>query len=627
MYENPNWQQFVADLNFRSNRRNNRQIRGPHSALTDFLASHNISANQIKEDAIARKAAILAAQQIENENGASSSSQLPSEAPLNKGSGKVHGKKRKLELEKAISSAKASQLLKRSRTLGMDKDSTECNDQNEEYVSEDKLATVGKITNCEICEKRFTITVHNLVDNTSNDKSLLCPTCIKNSEHADTAMEKRNKQRAGATRRKNASNILDGIYPGAKNLATLCVETLANNVHEAESFGNLPLELVKKLGAILSKRRLITSPILDLFLEQKHDSLTITDGAKLCSEDYIRIFQLVPSIKHLKLRNAIHFKNVVIDHLLGTTVNLESLDIHGANLIDDERWERFLTEKSAQLRNLKVHFTDNHFGDSVIDLLPKCCPQLERLKVSHNSKVSNEGLVNIGLLENLQYLSIELYRPVGTKSLTSTPLIKLLNSIGSKLRTFSLETVPQVDNRLLQAIHENCRHLTKLRITGSQSFTDSGFASLFTNWSNAPLNFLDFSECRHVDAVEPSRNTDKIGLCSSGFQAIMSHSGSKLKHLDISSCRHISLDTFEEIFATDKVYPALEHFDVSFCQAVNDYVVGCIFRSCPSLKVLTVFGCFGVRSIKIPKGKILTGTPNAIGMQIEGTEDGEGRVV
>jgi len=86
-------------------------------------------------------------------------------------------------------------------------------------------------------------------------------------------------------------------------------------------------------------------------------------------------------------------------------------------------------------------------------------------------------------------------------------------------------------------------------------------------------------------------------------------------------------ESFEKVFAADKKYPELREMNVSFCQAVNDFVVGCIFRSCERLKTLKVFGNFGVRDVKVPKGRILIGVPNAMGMQIEGTEDGEGRVI
>jgi DNA repair protein RAD7 len=107
----------------------------------------------------------------------------------------------------------------------------------------------------------------------------------------------------------------------------------------------------------------------------------------------------------------------------------------------------------------------------------------------------------------------------------------------------------------------------------------------------------------------------------------MAHSGLTLKHLNVHSCRHISREAFENVFAEDKTYLEMQEIDISFCQSVNDFVVGSIFRSCPNLKTLKVFGNFGVKEVKVPKGKILIGVPNALGMQIEGTEEDEGRVI
>lgn len=322
------------------------------------------------------------------------------------------------------------------------------------------------------------------------------------------------------------------------------------------------------------------------------------------------------------------FKNKVFDHLMGTLIGLETLDIHGANLIDDDRWNGFLSsEKGSRLKALKIHFTDGHFGDKQVELLTTACPNLERLKISHNSKVTDKGIEHIANIPTLRHLSIEIYIAPGVKELTFGPFVKILYSIGPELRTFSLETVPLITDSVLEAIHENCQRLSKLRITDNKTMTDKAFANLFKNWLNPPLQFIDFSKCRHLDAAEPRENPDDIGLGSDGFQALMAHSGETIKHLDVHSCRHISVKAFEAVFAADKTYPVLEWMDVSFCQSVNDFIVGCIYRSCPALRILKVFGNFGVRDVRVPKGKILIGVPNALGMEIEGTEDGDGRVI
>lgn len=485
----------------------------------------------------------------------------------------------------------------------------------------------GQMENCEICDKRFSVTGYSRA---GPDGGLLCSDCTKELDKEEGAAKKKRKALQGEKRqqrRKVQSQLLDGIYPGAKDLVTLCVETLAKNVALADDFGDLPTPLIDRLSSILSKKRLIDSQTLDLFLRTGYDTVKIYDGARLTPDDYIRIFQLVPTLKHLKLRNAVRFKNHVMEHLLGTTVGLETLDIHGANLLDNERWDRFLIQKGSHLKGLKVHWTDGHFGDDQVALAARVCPDIQRLKISHNQKVTDEGIKHIAEMKNLRYLSLEIYIPQGTKHLSSEPLVHVLNNVGPKLCTFSLENIATVDDTILSAIHDNCQNLVKLRLTDNHVMTDQGFSRLFTDWLNPPLTFLDCGKCRHVDSAEPRENSDGIGLGEAGFKALMAHSGAALKHLDIHSCRHIPTEVFESVFAEDKSYPILEWMDVSFCQGVNDFVVGCIYRSCPNLKILKVFGDFGVRDVKIPQGKILIGMPNAMGMQIEGTEDGEGKAI
>jgi DNA repair protein RAD7 len=481
----------------------------------------------------------------------------------------------------------------------------------------------GQMENCEVCEKRFSVTAYSRA---GPDGGLLCPKCSKDLDKEEGSAKKKRKIAAGRARRQLQSNLLDGIYPGAKDLMTLCIETLAKNVHNADSLGDLSDALVDRISAILSKKRLMAPEILDLFLRPGSDTITVYDAAKLSSDDFIRIFQIVPTVKHLRLRNAIQFKNNVMEHLLGTTVELETLSLHGSNLIDDERWNQFLIEKGSHLRALKVYHTDGHFGDEQLKMVSEHCLNLKRLKVCHNQKVTADGLKHLSEMKSLTHLSIELYKQMDESPGTSL-CSGMIASIGAALRTLSLSTIHYLSDQVLETIHDSCQNLSKLRLTDNSTFTDDGFAKLFTGWLNPPLIYLDLHKCRHIDAAEPRENPNKIGLGSAGFEALMAHSGSALKHLNVHSCRHISREAFENVFAEKKTYPELLEIDISFCQTVNDFVVGSIFRSCPNLKTLKVFGNFGVREARVPKGKILIGVPNALGMQIEGTEEDEGRVI
>ncbi|KAF7870195.1 uncharacterized protein EAF02_009385 [Botrytis sinoallii] len=599
-----------------------RSIRGPQSALTDFLAAHNIDANQIRQDANARRAAALASQQTAEGNGNGDEGEgddEPASAPATltrsrRNESEAQKNKRKKEEEKAVAKIKASKRFQRQRAFGSDEDMTDEDEAALRLFNESMAPLPDQMENCVLCEKRFTVTAYSRA---GPDGGLLCPQCTKELNKEEGQAKKKRKSQAGAQRRKIQSNLLDGVYPGAKDLMTLCIETLAKNVDMADDLGDLPEPLMDKLSAILSKRRLLRSNTLNLFLQNGREVITIYEGAYLNSDDYIRIFKVVPSVKSLRIRSGIQFKDKVMEHLLASTVKLEHLSLSGSNLISDENGNRYFTEKGSHLKSFKVYYTDGQFGDDQIDVITKTCPQLTRLKITHNQKVTDEGIAHISRISTLQHLGLEIQ-----KSKASEPYVQILDSIGPQLQTLSLGQVHEINDSVLTAIHDNCQNLNKLRITDNSVLTDAGFANLFKNWLNPPLSFIDLSKNRHIDASVPRDNPDNIGLCSLGFEALMAHSGLTVRYLDINSCRHISLTSFEKAFSLEKEYPELEEMNISFCQEVNDFVVGSIFKTCPKLKKLIIFGDFKVRDVRVPRVEILIGMPNAMGMQIEGTEDG-----
>jgi len=474
--------------------------------------------------------------------------------------------------------------------------------------------------NCARCSKRFTVTPYSRAD---PDGGLLCNPCGKELDaDDDNSKKKKKKPRVSngpvGSRRKMQSAILDGTFHlGAKNLVTLCVEHLAKNIELAEGLGELPDNVVDKVARILSKSRLYNAETLKLFLQTSSaDTIRIYDGARLSAGDFKSVFQALPNLKHLKAKNAIHFKDEVLEYLGTRNINLETLYLHGANLLSDDALSLYLVDKGEYLKTLQLYYTDKHATDSLLELVSEACDSLQRLKIYHNQQVTGEGIKHIGNLKQLQHLGLHLQQTVHPDA-----YVGLISRIGKNLRTLSLAVVPNADNTILDAIHAHCRSLKKLRITESEDFTDDGFVRLFSGWANPPLEFIDFEKCRQLDSTHPRDNPDNIGLCSKGFQALMAHSGKSLRRLNLHACRHISRDAFEEVFAADKEYPELTHLEISFCEEVTDFIVGSIFRSCPSMREINVFGCMKVKEVRVPRGKILVGVPTAAGMHIEGVDD------
>ncbi|TVY35457.1 hypothetical protein LSUB1_G005610 [Lachnellula subtilissima] len=211
-----------------------RQIRGPQSALTDFLASHNISANQIRQDANARRAAALAAQHsVDATDNAPSpgmeadDSPAPAPAPARarRSESKAQSAKRKKDEEKAIAKIKASKTFQRRRQQYDSDDEMSDEDEAARAIFEERMAPLpDQMENCEDCGNRFRVTPYS---RKGEEGGLLCPKCSKELDKEESRATKRRKTNAGRQRRQIQSNLLDGIYPGAKDLMTLCIETLA----------------------------------------------------------------------------------------------------------------------------------------------------------------------------------------------------------------------------------------------------------------------------------------------------------------------------------------------------------------------------------------------------------------
>lgn len=520
--------------------------------------------------------------------------------------------------QKRKKQAEAIEKIKKSKAHKKRKRDADASDSEDlvDTMFAGKQPLPGQMEHCEICEKRFTVTPYSRA---GPDGGLLCAKCSKDLAKDDSAPKKKKKpiNTGGGGRRKTQSKILDGTQPtGAKTLTTLCVEILAKNIELADDLGDLPPRAIDRIARLLSKRRLLSPQTLDLFLQPTTEQVMVYDGARLSTDDYKRIFSVASNLEKLKLRNAIQFKDEVMEYLIGRQLMLKYLYIHGANLLSAGIWEKYLREKGEHLETLQIYYTDKHINDEVLGLVKDYCHNLQRLKICHNQEVSDEGLLHISEMKKLEHIGLQL-----VKWTTTEPYVKIIENTGNNLRTFSIKEVPDVDDRVLDALHKETKVLTKLRITGSEVMTDSGFVRLFTNWQNRPLVSVDLQRCRHIDASKPRENAHLVGLCSDGFRALMKHSGRLLRNLNVHACRHISQEAFEDAFAADKVYPELQYVEVSFCEEVTDFVVGSIFRACPNLKELNVFGCMKIKEVKVPRGRILVGLPNAQGMTIEGSDD------
>jgi DNA repair protein RAD7 len=335
----------------------------------------------------------------------------------------------------------------------------------------------------------------------------------------------------------------------------------------------------------------------------EHGTNQATD---LEDDEYEKIFAVMPNVENVDLRNAGQLKENTLDYMIDRRVPLKHLQLIGSNLVTDEGWRKFFTYYGPSLLTLKLGWLDCSFDDETVSVLVNSCPNIQCLKLKKCFKIGDNALHSIAQLQNLQHLSLDFPQEVSEKK-----LVYIIDKIGPSLRTLSLEKFQDASDEFLAVIKEKCQQLSKLRLSENAVYTDQGFTYLFTDWSNPPLTFIDLSSNRDIDNTNPNGPEDPIGLASSSLQALMAHSGSKVERLDISSCRHISHEAFSKVFDGEKEYPELKDLNISFLPIADDFIVGCIFKSCPKLTKLTAFACFNVKDIRVPKGVALIGLPNA----------------
>ena len=296
-----------------------------------------------------------------------------------------------------------------------------------------------------------------------------------------------------------------------------------------------------------------------------------------------------------------------MEYMMEKCTQLRHVQLYAANLVSNDMWQTFFKHYGGQLETVQLQWLDAAFDDDTVNVMVTHCPNLRRLKLKLCRRIGDESVKELAKLKKLEHLSLQ----VASIEIELSSILDLISAVGAGLHTLSLEHFLDIEDPVLEAVRTHCRQLSKLRISENDIITDAAFTALFTEWSNLPLQIGDFNSTRDVDNNNPTGPEEAIGLASSGFKALMRHSGTSLRHLDIASCRHISLSAFNDVFDGSVLYPMLEHINLSFCSAVDTRVVAGIFASCPKLKRVVAFGCFDVADVVVPRGIALIGVPKA----------------
>jgi DNA repair protein RAD7 len=321
------------------------------------------------------------------------------------------------------------------------------------------------------------------------------------------------------------------------------------------------------------------------------------------------MFATSPRLQKLVLDNACQFKNPTMEYMIEKNSTMRWLHLYAANLINNETWTKFFTERGYNLETLQLADLDTFFEDEHLQLIAEHCLRLSRLKVKRCRRLTPDCVETISRMRSLEHLSLQFSTGI---SVPNDLVTATIISLGPNLRTLSLQDFMDLDDAILETIAAHCSKMEKLRLSSNDTATDTAWAQFFANWQNPPLRFLDLSRTRDVDNANPDGPEDApIGIGEHGFPALMQHSSSKLQYLHLASCRHIPYNSLITIFDGTQQYPELLEVDFSFVSNVDTLVLAGLFKSAPKLRKVVAFGCFAIEDVVVPQGVVVIGVPRA----------------
>ena len=276
----------------------------------------------------------------------------------------------------------------------------------------------GQFEHCEICSKRFTVTPYS---KEGPEGGLLCTPCGKELKKDLKQQEKKAAAKpAGRKRRKLESDRLDGIAAGgAKTLQQLCIEKVAKHNEDIEELGDMPQPILERLSEIFSKRRVMKSRTLPLFLRPDLQDVVVHDAAYLEPEDYRQMFAIVPNMRRLVLANACQMKDEAVEYMLERCHKLRHIHLYAANLITEEVWHRMFREVSDRLEVIKLKWLDASFEDAAVEDMVKSCPNLQRVKFKLCRRIGEDAVLALANLQHLQHLWFRIGGEVSSSALCS----------------------------------------------------------------------------------------------------------------------------------------------------------------------------------------------------------------
>ncbi|KAF7305906.1 RNI-like protein [Mycena chlorophos] len=555
-----------------------RNVRGPMSALTDFLQSEGITATTI-----ARR---VATQQPEagpstprRGRGVTNDAEEYDSDNLDE----PESPQKKSKLSKAAE-AKAKAKAAKKKNKGDDEDEDE-----DAYTALSKAAyapsnkpAVGSFADCAQCEKKFTVTKYTMA--AIPGPGYLCHPCAKEAGIDPFKKPAAPRKRKAPAEKRTVVHIQQRSFP---TLVSLCIDVIARYIDDVESFGDIGSLNLEAIAKALSKNRRLTSENARLFYNIENANLAFYDATNLDANAFIALGNLNPNLTHLRLDLCGPLNDQAILSWNTSMPRLVSLELLGPFLVREAAWITFLTAHP----NMEAFLITQspRFSLACLNaLIAGSGATLRRLGLREVGLISDAFTERIGAeLKELTYLDIGM----PSESLLDVHVIDLLTAIGGGLEHLDLSGHEALtDNALTRGIAPHVRKLTSLALASLPELTDAGVAAFF--------NLLRENERPGFVRLDMTRDHQ---LNSAALTALLLHSGDTLQELSINGWKGVDAAYDQALVKKEEQDAAalpllaqlyqVRKLDLGWCRAVDDFTVKAVLESCLALEELKVWGC------------------------------------
>lgn len=548
----------------------NTGVRGPNSALTEFLRNEGIT------DAFRRR-------RDEQLTTVSPLDLTPSEEPIPEPE------------DDDIVVIRQAGREKRRRARGdpdSDGDDDYSDDSSDDEYNEKKF---GEDDICVECETTFPLSVYSRY--LPVKKGYLCELCnhiLKKKEQ----LQKRNQVAARKKRKKVALALLDKQKVRIPKLQDVCIRCITASIHDVEALGDIGEQNVNKISRILSKNRSLSSQTIGLFLQPDLRKLEFWDCLNVDLDLFNKIAAYCPNLESLTLFMCGQLHNDNLKYYATNLLQLKELKLNGPFLVSNEVWQEFFESSCAKnLTAFEVRNTHRMNNDTMICLLENMGKNLNFLKLLRLDGFDSAEVYSLLPHYISELTHLELSYPHKPELVTDELLINILAVTGESLVELNVDGCSALTDRFLtEGVSLFCPSLTRFSARDLGLLTDEGVASAFDAFKmiNTGLISADFTKC--------------VGLGDKAAYALLEHSASTLVELSLNSWYNLTKDFLMQIVSEDShpykkgleekgeqfwnflSFPLLTTADVGFVRAMDDEVLELLLQAAPKLTIVEVFG-------------------------------------